>query len=100
MSTPEHVSPDAMESQRRRDAELYEHAANPTRTTQAISWAGWHIGEIVGVTVPLGLAATAWDGFYVLSGIAALAWAAHEIRLRRKAKAIRAERTPGAGESE
>lgn len=100
MSTPEHIRRDEVESQRRQDIEIYEHATNPTRTTQFISWAGWHVGEIAGVTVPLGLAMTVWDGFYGASAIAALAWALHEFRLYRKAKAIRATRTTEAGEAE
>lgn len=78
-------------------ATLYQHATNPTRTTRVISWAGWHLGELAGVTLPLGLALTAWDGFYAVSGLAALAWAVHEYRLHRKDRAIRATRPAPTG---
>lgn len=97
MSTPEQTPADIeagasteVETKRQALAALYDHASNPTRTTGAISWAGWHLGEIAGVAVPLGLALTVWDGFYALSGLAAACWAAHEVRLFFKQRPIRA----------
>ncbi|SFJ91173.1 hypothetical protein SAMN05421835_110177 [Amycolatopsis sacchari] len=91
MSTPEHT-PDTTEldTRRRALAAVYAHTTEPTRATRAISWAGWHLGEIAGVTVPLGLALTVWDGFYAFSGVAAVCWAVHEVRLQLKQRAIRA----------
>jgi hypothetical protein len=83
----------ALDRERRKtDVEIYEHATNPTRTTRVVSWLGWHVVELAGVAVPLGLAATVWDGFYVASGVTALGWAANEFRLYRKDQAIRAGR--------
>jgi hypothetical protein len=98
MYTPEHTpatdtteSGAALETRQRALAATYEHTANPTRTTSSISWFGWHLGEVAGVTVPLGLALTVWDGFYALSGLAAVCWAGHELRLYIKQRAIRAK---------
>ncbi|MTD57814.1 hypothetical protein [Amycolatopsis pithecellobii] len=94
MSTPEHTSATdttALETRQRALAAIYDHTTNPTRTASAISWAGWHLGEVAGVTVPLGLALTVWDGFYAFSGLAAACWAAHEVRLYLKQRAIRAK---------
>ncbi|MEV5296725.1 hypothetical protein [Amycolatopsis methanolica] len=95
MSTPEHTPAQSsasaeMEARQQAMAAIYEHTTNPTRTTRAISWAGWHLGELAGVTAPLGLAMTVWDGFYAVSGLVALSWAAHEVRLFLKQRAIRA----------
>lgn len=99
MSTPEHtpnptgaVPADAageLETRQARDVAIYTNATDPTRTTSAVSWLGWHVGELAGVIVPLGLAVTAWDGFYAVSGLAALAWAAHEVRLHQRKKTAR-----------
>ncbi|GHF10497.1 hypothetical protein GCM10017786_50210 [Amycolatopsis deserti] len=91
MSTPEH-KPNAghsgqttdVEARRAADLAIYNNATNPTRTTRAVSWIGWHAIEFAGVAVPLGLALTVWDGFYAVSGLAALGWAANELRLRRQ----------------
>jgi hypothetical protein len=99
MSTPEHshhsdhpAAAGEVEVRAARDAAIYANATNPTRTTRVISWAGWHFMELAGVSVPLVLAATTWDGFYAASGLAVLAWAAHEVRLHRQKQARRAAR--------
>jgi hypothetical protein len=94
MSTPEHTPATApiahpessaeVEGRRARDAQIYENATNPTHTTRAVSWVGWHVGELAGVLFPLGLGATVWDGCYVASVLTALGWAANEVRLRRQ----------------
>lgn len=96
MSMPDHTehsgqsaSAGEVEARQARDLQIYNHATNPTRTTRAISWAGWHLAELAGVTVPLALGLTEWDGFYAVSGLAALAWAANEVRLHRREKACR-----------
>ena len=73
-----------LEMRRAQDAALYARVAHPTRTTAAISWLGWHAGELTGITVPAALAATTWPGFSALSVLTALAWAAHEARQRRR----------------
>jgi hypothetical protein len=88
MSTPEPKSTghtgqtSDVEARRAADLAIYNNATNPTRTTRAVSWIGWHIGEFAGVVVPLGLAVTVWEGFYAVSGLVALGWAANELRLR------------------
>lgn len=93
MSTPEQTpetETTELDAHRRELAALYEHATNPTRTNRAISWAGWHLGEALAVTVPFGFALTVWDGFYALSGLAAVCWAAHETRQYFQQRAVRA----------
>ncbi|WP_051362842.1 hypothetical protein [Amycolatopsis thermoflava] len=99
MSTPEHkfttghtgqsATEAQVEARRAADLAIYQHATNPTRTTQAVSWLGWHVGELSGVVVPLGLGVAVWDGFYAVSVLTALGWAAHELRLRRQQRAAR-----------
>ena len=99
MSTPNHnqnTTPTAaaestseLEARQARDVAIYANATAPTRTTRAMSWAGWHLGEIAGVSVPLALGAGIWDGFYVASVLAALGWAAHELHLHRRNAARR-----------
>ncbi|MFD4251934.1 hypothetical protein ACFWQL_19560 [Amycolatopsis thermoflava] len=99
MSTPEHkfttghtgqsATEAQVEARRAADLAIYQHATDPTRTTQAVSWLGWHVGELSGVVVPLGLGAFAWAGFYAVSVLTALGWAVHELRLRRQQRALR-----------
>ncbi|WP_431879852.1 hypothetical protein [Amycolatopsis sacchari] len=99
MSTPEHnpttdhtgqsVTEAQVEARRAADLAIYQHATNPTRTTQAVSWIGWHVGELSGVVVPLGLGVAVWDGFYAVSVLTAIGWAVHELRLRRQQRALR-----------
>jgi len=90
MSTPEHRptghtgqtgGPPAV----RRAGEVVVHQP-VTRTTRAVSWVGYHLGELAGVFVPLGLGAFWWEGFYVLSVLTALGWAGHEINARRRTR--------------
>jgi len=106
MFTPEHGAPNhagqfaqdsAVEARRTAELTTYTDPANPTRTTRAVSWIGWHAIELGGVAVPLGLAVAVWNGFYVVSGLVALTWAANEVRLSRQARAPRTGK--GAGES-
>ncbi|GAB3580338.1 hypothetical protein GCM10027445_50470 [Amycolatopsis endophytica] len=54
-----------------------------TRTARAVSWAGYHLGELAGLIVPIGLGAAVWEGFYALSVLTALGWTAHEVNARR-----------------
>jgi hypothetical protein len=63
-----------------------------TRTEIAIEWVVWHFGEITAVGVPL-LLAVVFTGWIAVFGVAAAAgWTAHEIRLARRQKAVRAGR--------
>ncbi|WP_039791537.1 hypothetical protein [Amycolatopsis sp. ATCC 39116] len=87
MSTPEHTSRTGHGGQvpgspvtRRSGAVVSSSTA--TRTTRAVTWAGWHLGELAGVFVPIGLGAVWWEGFYAVSVLTALGWAAHEVRAR------------------
>ncbi|MEV5296469.1 hypothetical protein [Amycolatopsis methanolica] len=84
---------EAVEARRAADLAIYTNAKYPTRTTQAVSWIGWHFGELSGVVVPLGLGAAVWDGFYFVSLLTALGWTAHELRLRRQQRALRTHPT-------
>ncbi|MFD4191380.1 MULTISPECIES: hypothetical protein [Amycolatopsis] len=79
----------AVEARRAADLAIYTNAKYPTRTTQTVSWLGWHFGELTGVVAPLGLGVAVWDGFYAVSVLTALGWAAHELRLRRQQRALR-----------
>jgi hypothetical protein len=73
-----------LETRQARDATIYDNATTPTRTTRTVSWLGWHVGELAGVTIPLVFGAAVWDGFYGASLLAALGWAANEMRLSRQ----------------
>ena len=89
-----HTDAEAAELEVRRasDAAIYANATNPTRTTTVLSWFGWHASEIGGITVPALLGAGVWDGFYALSAVVALGWAANELRTRRGQAKRRATR--------
>lgn len=54
------------------------------RTDQVASWLGWHLGELVGVGVPLVLAITVSGWFGVASMVVLAAWVVHELRMRRQ----------------
>lgn len=58
--------------------------ASRGRVDRAVSWIGWHIGELVGVIVPgaVALWVTPWAA--VVSGGVGVGWAVHEIRLARQ----------------
>jgi hypothetical protein len=60
--------------------------SRPTRTTRGLSWVGFHLGELAGVTVPGVLAFTTSRWFTVPSAVFALLWAAHEYRQLHHAK--------------
>ncbi|QRP47226.1 hypothetical protein [Amycolatopsis sp. FDAARGOS 1241] len=66
-------------------------ANGPTRTVRTAVWAGCHLGELTGVSVPLVLTFTASEWFAPLSGVVALLWALHTCR------EFRAGRTGGEG---
>ncbi|GAB3003524.1 hypothetical protein LWP59_27535 [Amycolatopsis acidiphila] len=98
MSTPEHkpatTEPNdhighaaaSAELQARQDPDtaLYARVTTPTRTTRVISWLGWHVGELSGITGPVVFGAAVSSWFYLASGLAALGWAGNELRLRRQ----------------
>ncbi|OXM70741.1 MULTISPECIES: hypothetical protein [Amycolatopsis] len=87
MSTPEHtphtghIGQTTGAPERRGSGEVVA-ASTATRTTRAVTWAGWHLGELAGVLVPVGLGAVWWEGFYAVSVLTALGWAVHEVRAR------------------
>lgn len=99
MSTPEHkptetgatdhighTEPSAeVEARRAADVALYGRVTNPTRTTRAVSWLGWHGLELSGVVAPIGFAATMSPWFALISGLAAAGWVANEIRQHAQA---------------
>ncbi|QRP46898.1 hypothetical protein [Amycolatopsis sp. FDAARGOS 1241] len=70
-------------------------ASGPTRTVRTAVWAGCHLGELAGVSVPLVLTFTASEWFAPLSGLVALLWALHACREFRAGRAT--NRTGGEG---
>ena len=59
------------------------------RVDSAVSWFGWHIGELTCVFVPgiVALLVTPWAA--VVSVVVAAIWAVHEVRLARRQQVIR-----------
>jgi hypothetical protein len=55
----------------------------------AVSWFGWHIGELTCVLVPglVALLVTPWAA--VVSVVVAAIWAVHEVRQARRQRAVR-----------
>jgi hypothetical protein len=53
------------------------------RANQALTWIGWHLMELAAITVPATLAVTVHPLWTVPAGVAAVAWAANEARVRR-----------------
>lgn len=64
-------------------AEIEPVAGGPTLTARSVSWLGYHLGEVVGVTVPSVLAVTVSPWWATVSGVVALLWAVHECRTHR-----------------
>lgn len=62
---------------------------DPSRVVQ---WIGWHLAELAGVTVPVVLAGTVDGWWAVLAVPPAAVWTAHELRLRRRRRALAAAR--------
>jgi hypothetical protein len=60
-------------------AELLERAG------RLVSWIGWHIGELIGVTVPAVVALTVTPWASLVSGVVGAGWAVHETRMARAA---------------
>jgi hypothetical protein len=54
-----------------------------------VAWLGWHVLELAGVGVPLGLAVTVDGWFAVLAVAAGAGWTGHEIQLARRHRALR-----------
>ncbi|MBP2330622.1 hypothetical protein JOF56_011007 [Kibdelosporangium banguiense] len=54
-----------------------------------VAWLGWHVLELAGVGVPLGLAVTVDGWFAVLALAAGAGWTGHEIQLARRHRALR-----------
>lgn len=53
------------------------------RAGQLVCWIGWHIGELIGVTVPIVVALTVTPWASLVSGVVGAGWAVHEIRMAR-----------------
>lgn len=67
-----------------------------TRTDRAVSWLGWHVMELTGITVPL-LAAVAVNGWCAVVSVAVGAgWAGHKARQARR---DRPRHTPAAADA-
>ncbi|WAL65602.1 hypothetical protein ORV05_32765 [Amycolatopsis cynarae] len=62
-------------------AEVEAMTGGPTRTARSVSWLGYHLGEVAGVTVPSLLALTVSPWWATVSGLVALLWAVHEYRI-------------------
>jgi hypothetical protein len=58
-----------------------------------VAWLGWHVLELAGVGVPLGLALTV-DGWWAVLAVAAgVGWTGHELQLARRHRALRTDPT-------
>ncbi|MBB4687227.1 hypothetical protein [Amycolatopsis jiangsuensis] len=55
-----------------------------TRTDAAIQWIVWHAAELAAVAAPLVLAALVSGWFALGTVVAVVAWAGHEIAVRRR----------------
>jgi hypothetical protein len=69
-------------------------AHDQPRTDRAAAWVRWHAAELLGVTVPLVLAATVATWLAALSVLVAGLWIAKEVRLHQRARALTASHTP------
>lgn len=82
------------------------HSRSPVglsaRTDRVMCWVGWHLGELLGVGVPLVLAVTISGWFVLLSVLVLAGWVAHEERTARRQQVMRAGRAvlPPAGHEE
>lgn len=78
-------------------------AETPTRTDGVVSWIGWHLGELAGVIVPGVVALTVTPWAAVVSVLAGVSWAVHEVRSARRQRALstsRVQHTLSASRSE
>ncbi|PXY17888.1 hypothetical protein BAY59_35465 [Prauserella coralliicola] len=73
----------------RQELERRAVANEYTRTDAAVSWIGWHIGELVAVGLPLLLAVTVTWWLLGLSVLAGGVWVLHEARTRREQQQVR-----------
>lgn len=64
----------------------------PDRATRVMSWVGWHLFEIAGVTAPAVVAVTATPWAWAVSGVVGAGWTVHEVRRVRRNAAILAGR--------
>lgn len=85
MSSPDPARP-PLPQPRQRPVERPVVPSESTGTTRTLSWLGWHLGELAGVTVPGVLAFTTSRWFAVPSAVFAVLWAAHEYRQIHRAK--------------
>lgn len=66
------------------------HEGCRTRTERAVVWAAGHFGEVVAVSVPCAVGGFTTVWLDLVSAAAAAVWAWHELRLRRRTRAVRA----------
>jgi hypothetical protein len=77
------------------------NAVRGDRTDGALSWIGWHLGELAAVGVPTFLAVTAHPLWTVPALIVAAGWVTHEVQLaRRKTRTGRTNRADVDGGTE
>jgi hypothetical protein len=64
------------------------HSCRPAglsaRTDRVVCWVGWHLGELIGVGLPLVLAVYVSGWFVVVSVVVLVGWVAHEVRTVRR----------------
>lgn len=54
------------------------------RSSQVVTWIGWHLGELAAVGVPAVLAVSVHPLWAVPAAVVAGTWAAHEVRAARR----------------
>jgi hypothetical protein len=69
-----------------------ELAGVPDRATRVVSWIGWHLFEIGGVTVPAVAAVVVSPWVWLVSGAVGAGWTVHAVRTGRAQAAIKAGR--------
>ncbi len=56
------------------------------RSNRAVTWIGWHLGELTGIAVPVVLAVSVHSLWMVPAAVVAATWAANELRLAHRGK--------------
>lgn len=76
---------------------VHTTGGEPSRTDRAVSWVGWHLGELAGIGAPLVLAVTVSPWWAALSGVVAAGWIAHEVHTRTTTPAVQRAVDQGRG---